>query len=220
MVTAAKQNAIFPGQRIRLVIEAMDGERVHTTVIDDVQGDEVRVQTPIEKRELVHLRMGTRLKAFVRVGRDAYAFETTVNGSIAGRVHLTRLAAPQSIQKIEQRSFYRLQRSMVPVKTEVWAADGTTRDFKATVMDISGGGIAFNSTDTVPVGQRVRMVLGLQPFGQIDVFVRVLARDEPASGQTNYRYHCQFIDLQEADRERVIRFVFQNQRWQIQQAGG
>ncbi len=50
MVTAAMQNAIFPGQRIRLVIEAMDGERVHTTVIDDVQGDEVRVQTPIEKR--------------------------------------------------------------------------------------------------------------------------------------------------------------------------
>lgn len=220
MVTAAKQNAIFPGQRIRLVIEAMDGERVHTTVIDDVGADEVRVQTPIEKREIVHLRMGTRLKAFVRVGRDAYVFETTVNGSITGRVHLTRLAAPQSIQKIEQRSFYRLQRSMVPVKTEAWSNEGSTRDFKATIMDISGGGIAFNSADTVPVGQRVRMVLSLQPFGQIDVFVRILGRDEPGPGQTNFRYHCQFVDLPDADRERVIRFVFQHQRWQIQQAAG
>jgi len=218
LVTAAKPNAIFPGQRVRLVIEAMDGERVHNTVIDDVQDGEVRVQTPIEKRELVQLRIGTQLKAFVRVGRDAFVFETTVAGTIPGRIHLTRLAAPQALTKVEQRRFYRLERSMAPVKTEVLSSDGSVRDIKGTVMDISGGGVAFNSTDTVPVGQRVRMVLALQPFGEVEVSVRVLARDEPAPGQKNYRYHCQFVDLPEADRERVVKYVFQHQRWQIQQA--
>jgi c-di-GMP-binding flagellar brake protein YcgR len=196
-----------------MVHEAMDGEHTYSTLIDDVQPDSITVQTPTIRRELVRVPVGTPVKVYLREGAAAFVFETEILGHSTGATPQTRLAAPANVQRIEQRRHYRLQITLAPSSADVVPIEGEdeARAIRAVITDISGGGVGFISPRRVEAGRHVRFVIPLPPRSDLNAEVRLIGFEEPEYGRFNYRYHAEFVNLSEGERDRIIRFVFRQQ---------
>ena len=89
--------------------------------------------------------------------------------------------------------------------------DGSVR------CDMSGGGIRFESATAPVVGQPMQLQMYLRDLPPTVIkclgeVVRVEDNVEPRWGNHPYRVSVKFTDIVEADRERIIRYVFGIQR--------
>ncbi len=190
----------------------MDGDRTYSTVIDDVQQAFITVQTPTIRREIVRMPVGTTLRAYVREGAVAFVFETEVLGHVDSAAPSMLLAAPTRVQRIEQRRHYRLQITLDAASAEVLPREGEPpKAIRAVISDLSGGGVGFLSQRRIEAGRHVQFVIPLPEQGDLIGEVRVIGFEEPEDGRVNYRYHGEFVNLTDAERERIVRFVFRQQ---------
>jgi len=95
--------------------------------------------------------------------------------------------------------------------------DSLKNDFplETEVTELSGGGLrCFAPDEGLSVGQAIEMVIFLSqlPMSVAGV-VGVVRRIEQVEGQTVYG--VEFTNLRESDREKIVHFVFQEQREQI-----
>lgn len=96
---------------------------------------------------------------------------------------------------------------------------GDGKRIRTTTVDISEGGISFNSRTPRNLGDyldlRLAIVgarLGLRTFGKV-----VQCIEKTHDGTTYHRLGAEFVMMQEYDRRQVARFIMDRQRERIQQ---
>lgn len=187
--------------------------REYHTLIEDLGPDSVTVLAPMEGRRYQPLAVGQPVAVHFREDGKGYLFDAAVLRTYQNPQPVVELAAPRTVYPYERREYYRLMTRLTP-RSAIYldAQGGEVRPVPAVVLDISGGGLQFASPNPLPPGAQVRFELPLdEAEPPLTALARVLNVREPEEGRELYRFNARFEDLTARERERIVRYVFQQQ---------
>jgi c-di-GMP-binding flagellar brake protein YcgR len=194
----------------------------YATKIEQVKGDYLTVTTPMRAREYVKLDHGQKILLSVVRRNNPYFFDTFVVGTEwSDGQQLTQLRRPPENAGIQLRQHVRV--AVVITDAQFWweAAGGKFGPtMPGQVLDISAGGFLALTRDGLPEGLILARFTLSRQAGHLMSLARVLKDYERVSdvGVRSHRSHCQFVDMADKDRERLVKFVFQRER-ELRQKG-
>lgn len=215
--------AVFEaGQAAEIELNGMAEK--YPTRIEEVRGDYLLIATPMKQREYVSMESGKKVLLSVVRRNNPYFYDTTVVGTewVEGQ-QLTQVRRPADNAGVSLRQHVRV--NVTITDAQFWVEDPDTQKFgpivPGQVVDISAGGVQLITKSGLPVGANVLMRATLsRQAGTLMANVNVLRNYERVSdvGVKTFRSHCQFHDLPEKEREKLIKFVFQRER-ELRQKG-
>ncbi|EGW36764.1 flagellar brake protein [Desulfosporosinus sp. OT] len=202
---------LLPGLLVELVVLEGEYEGKYRTRIEEVGDRLLSVGAPFEHGEVVPLREGTKVKLIFWDEVSAYSFVAKIMQRIAAPIHMFVLELPDSILKVQRRSYVRVP-ALYPITFQTVTKEGLSDTYKGTMLDLSGGGMRFLTEECLDNRAILYAQVGL-PNGDLLTPIRV-CRAEKVEDSKPQRYciSTEFHEILERDRDRVIRCVFDIQR--------
>ena len=200
---------LLPGVSVELSV--LEGEYTgnYRTRVEEVGERLLAVGALFDRGEVLPLREGTKVKLTFWDEVAAYSFEAKIMQRIAVPVSLFVLELPDSISKVQRRSFVRVP-AFYPIEFRTVTREGLSDLNKGIMLDLSGGGMRFSTKVHVENKSLLYVQLTL-PIGEIQSPVRV-CRAEQLEDDKRYNVSVQFHEISERERDRIIRCVFDIQR--------
>ena len=200
---------LLPGVSVELSV--LEGEYTgsYRTRVEEVGERLLAVGALFDRGEVLPLREGTTVKLTFWDEVAAYSFEAKIMQRIAVPVSLFVLELPDSISKVQRRSFVRVP-AFYAIEFRTVTREGLSDLNKGTMLDLSGGGMRFSTKVRVENKSLLYVQLTL-PIGEIQSPVRVCRAEQLEDGK-RYNVSVQFHDISERERDRIIRCVFDIQR--------
>jgi hypothetical protein len=88
---------------------------------------------------------------------------------------------------------------------------GSVEIARLTNVDISAGGVGFNTPRQFQAENVLALKLILPPFSMIETTARIIRVTAAEKGETGYRVACQFIELAGDDQELLNRHILHDQ---------
>ncbi len=197
--------------------------------IQDINEEGILIALPTDERGIpVLIRNGEVIEVSLIAGLGRIGFLTKVDRPIKEPLPMLKLHPPTNIFKVELRKYYRVPVHLpfrAFVATEVFDSDMNSRWVKnfalppeeakvtGTVLDISGGGIYAVTKKDLEKGDVLLVELSVSgEFELRDVAARVVRKTMANPERKLLGYGMEFINIDEKDREKVIRYVFKRQR--------
>jgi c-di-GMP-binding flagellar brake protein YcgR len=147
-----------------------------------------------------------------------------------------------SLERIQRRQYYRLEcvldieyRQVTQLEMEIidtlarekLVNDGDKAEaqrvlsqlsntwLNASITDLSGGGARFNSYEPLNPGDKVKIKLNFVTGGELKKLLlgaNVIASEKLLNHTEKYEHRVAFTDIGKADREDLIKFVFEQER--------
>jgi len=214
---------IKTGNRVEISFEDTtnpDKRRKLSTLVEAVLMNKNQVSVlmpmagPAEKKVKVRLPVGSGYELQFFTDLSIYRFDgAVVEHLILNGEHLTILRLNSAGEKVQLRDFFR-HNSAIQFRfnlvddqlgdiDEIEMHQGVTRD-------LSGGGMSFLSDVLLKDGIEIyaNFVLGGE---YITLLGKVLGRSEMPSGAYKYQYRTMFLAVPEAEQEKIIKFIHNQQ---------
>jgi len=202
---------IVPGLVVELIVPEGEYEGKYRTRIEDVGERIILVGSPFINGDIIPLRIGTKLKLIFWDELSAYSFSTKIKQRIAEPIHMFVLTMPDSILRVQRRNFVRVT-AIKPITFQTVTSEGLSDSIKGTTLDLSGGGLRFLTEQLVEDKSILNVQLAL-PKGDMQIPVLVCRSDKiEDSKPQRYCVSTEFYEIQERDRDQIIRYIFQIQR--------
>lgn len=98
-------------------------------------------------------------------------------------------------------------------------ADKNSMAAYAVVRDISGGGLRFISNNYLKRGERIQTFIDLK-IANIPTIAEVISTESINNEFYKYEHRAKFIVILEKDREKIIRYIFDEQRRILRKENG
>lgn len=207
------------GSRVEISLEK-NGETVktYTSLVEDIYGNnKVLIYMPISYGKLVKLPVN-EIYTFVFI-TDKRMFK--YNGKITKYININKfnfmiIELLSEGEKIQRREFFRFN-CMLPLKfqkleqEETIDSDKDTTLLKGIIKDIGGGGIRFLSDESLKEGDKIKCLIKLKD-DYIIVLGKLLYKEKFPRSVYVYQYRIKFINIKQEDQEKIIRFIFEEQR--------
>lgn len=187
------------------------------TTIMDVDELKMTLKVIEEEGEFPEIKKGNKvLLSLTRPGDAEYHFPTEILDAGRGTVKLFSVKHCRSVERNQLRNDVRMDVNFPVryriIRTKEGELDKTQRD--AQMIDVSGGGMSLKSAFTATADDVVSLNFNLGSSAFRGVASRVLRVIETKSkdGQVSYKYHVQFVNLEEHNKEKIIRYIFEKQR--------
>jgi len=200
---------LFLGLAVELAVLEGDYQGKYMTRIEEIGERILTVGAPINQREVVPLREGTKVKLTFWDEAAAYSFEGKIMQRIAVPIPMFILELPESVAKVQRRNYVRVP-ALYPVLFQSVTKEGLSDLQKGTLLDLSGGGMRFLTKERVENNALLYVHFTL-PKGEIKTPVRV-CRSEKLEDSKHYTVSVEFHEILERERDQIIRCVFDIQR--------
>ncbi|MHB1404968.1 MAG: flagellar brake protein [Desulfitobacteriaceae bacterium] len=200
---------LFPGQAIELNIPEGDFKGKYRTRVDEVGEKLLSVVAPYIQGQVIPLREGTVVEVNFWDDISAYSFDAKIMQRIAVPIPVFVLELPESTRKVQRRNFVRVP-AYYPLSFRAVTREGLSDSQKGLMLDLSGGGMRFQTKEKVEKSSLLYAELEL-PNGKIMTPVRVCRADK-AEDAKGYDVSAEFYEISERERDRIIRCVFDIQR--------
>jgi c-di-GMP-binding flagellar brake protein YcgR len=193
-------------QRVIVRTDAVESELVSR--VEDVTPTRILIAIPSDGTYTHDLPAGTHVELQWIAKRGLGLASGTVAGRQISSVPCLQIDLHDA-QVVQRRDDVRVE---VNVDVNVWPDDEDAPPTSATSLDVSGGGMRLRIAGEWPIGSVVHVRIGIpdeQPVEAAGRIVRVIEDEE--NGPT---YGVHFDDIEDGDRERLIRFVFARMRGQ------
>lgn len=188
----------------------------------DAADGRVAVAWPMARRELVPLEPGQMVVLAASNPDDAlYSAEMYVEHTLAEEPPRVLLRPDAAWQRVQRRQDVRMPVLIRPTVAQR-QVDGRPQPIHATIVNLSAGGLMLRSEHTLRVADLVDLTFGLSSGGG-ELHVRVdVRRVEHLQRGTHQLWEagCQFLASSAADRDRIVRFIFAQQRVQARRQRG
>lgn len=217
---------IETGTRLELEPEYYTGgvkKPIYVSSFEQAEGrDTALIAAPISEGRLVPLEKGSTYNiCFLnKEGKllNLYKFRAVVRERmVIDNLHLLLIEKRGEIVKIQRRSFFRLD-CYVDVRYRVVRSfgDGDDSDspFRKTITsDLSGGGIRLLLDERLEPGTYLECELLTEGDRKIRFYGKVVRFEYTGTGG-KYRYAAgvAYVDIDEREREEVIKYIFKEQR--------
>ncbi len=212
-------------------------------LIDLIDKDVVHIATPIMNSALIVLNIGESYNLCFYTVKGLYQCSCLVlsnhkdNNTVIAAVRIT-----SNLEKLQRRQYYRLE-CVLDIKYHVITneeemlikmihADEFQNDRKreeclkllekseniwlsATVIDISGGGIRFNSSSLLNQGDKLKIKVELllaNALKKIELDAIIVSSGRIINRSDMYEHRAEFKDISKRDREDLIKFIFEQER--------
>lgn len=203
------------GDRIELSKLDYKEERSYPSQILDITDEKTFIVSgPIYKNELVliHKNEKIRLSQIVE-NKGRYAFDAKVLRREYKNIYKLELQKVSNIKKYQQRKYYRLDISIPVIKEFIINKDKEevilTESCKT--KDISGSGLKLYSNFEHNIGDIIKCKFNIEDY-PLDIKGKILRIEEIDTFDFKYSLGINFIELKEDNRDRIIKFIFLNER--------
>lgn len=202
----------IPGMRVQIQTIARRTVQTHTATIQDVYDGAVDIAVPPEALRDFWRVPGQAVVAYLNHAGKRYIFDTDVVDVAETPCPLVRVRSPQLVFPFDERTSYRLRKVIEPRAALLLdPAQPAPRPVSLAVLDLSAGGLQAVIQEPAAPGNLLQIDLPLPPYGVVRTYAEVLRVRRPEAPGQPYRLHAQFVNLAEPDRQRIIRFVFEEQ---------
>ncbi|MCC7495228.1 MAG: flagellar brake domain-containing protein [Fimbriimonadaceae bacterium] len=205
-----------PLQRISLEVVDEQPPMRYPSRIEGVFGDYLTLAAPLRQGVPVPLHDGTSLRVTLFHAGGAHGFETQVIGREPGRVPLLRVSRPRRMEAIQRRQYFR---EPAVVRTLCGNSGEDGHEITGVTRNLGGGGLCIRTKDL-----RALHRLLAERNRDDPLWVEIGLPDRPLRAVVNLAW-CQiddhetsadlafeFLDLPNAERERLIKYLFSLQR--------
>ncbi|MBQ4522718.1 MAG: flagellar brake domain-containing protein [Lachnospiraceae bacterium] len=186
---------------------------------------EMKIAMPIQGGKIIPLSVGESLMACFYSNLGAI-YECRINITDRykdGNIFILEIEIVSQLKKVQRRNFYRyscmlaMQYIVLPEDAdEAEAMEQSNPEVwkQAVAMDISGGGIRIASKIKEEEGAYIEIKLPLVNGKEHTVLYTKakIIRALPSSQSGVYELRAEFVDILEADREEIIKYIFDMER--------
>ncbi|MGE5615190.1 MAG: flagellar brake protein [Bacillota bacterium] len=208
----------------KLEIEIFDqfGDKAEPTLVSQVEwieGDNTAViAAPIVRGNVISIPADTVINVyFVGMERgtyNLYKFNAEVRGmDISNNLYVLRIETRSMIERVQRRRYFRLD-CYVEVRYKLVESLDDNSDYKKTIAkNLSGGGICMKINEKIKPGSILACEMSFESNKEVRFYGKVV-RFEETGNESRYRYEAgvAYIDIDERDREAIIRYIFNEQR--------
>ncbi len=203
------------GDRIKLIKIGIKGDSSYSSQVLDIIGQErFIVSGPIYRNGLVMMHKNEKIKvSYIVEEKGRYAFNARILGREINNIYKLEIQKISDIRRYQQRKYYRLSISL-PVTKLFSVKKGNAEEIlieDCRTKDISGSGMRLYSNFKHNTGDIIRCKFKIQNH-PIDVKGKVLRVDKIDTFDFNYSLGIEFMDLDERDRDKIIKFIFLKER--------
>ncbi|MGE4271331.1 MAG: flagellar brake protein [Desulfitobacterium sp.] len=200
---------LSPGLAVELVVSEGEYKGNYRTHIDEVGKTRLSVYAPQHQGLIVPLHERTPVEVTFWDDVASYSFHTMVIQRIAVPISIFILEMPKAIKRIQRRNYVRVA-AHYPLTYQVVEREGLSDVKNGIMLDLSGGGMRFQSKEKLDIGTILYANLELPscPIGTPGRVCRVV----PIEDTKNFSISVDFYQISDRDRDRIIRCVFDIQR--------
>ena len=228
---------IFPGDKLEMkstqevvLPDGMEGTKLYKSTVYDVLDDgKIEIVMPMEHGKLVLLPVeGEYEVCFFSNGAMYRADVRIVDRQKINTTYVLIAELISNLHKFQRREYYRfscvLEMGARNLEEEELLALENNREKplqpglplkKCVIVDISGGGLRFISTEKYEVGSLIfctyQLLLGGEPK-PFEVLGKVLAVKEMSNRKGSYEHRLQYHNLDVHTREMIIKYIFEEER--------
>lgn len=202
------------GDKIQMhYIDAVGFLNKYVSKVVDIQ-DSGFIDTliPIQKKRDIYLKEGAVLKLKAVKEEAIYEFKVVVYEKLFGRIPLLRLKVISDVNKIQRRSFYRL-RIMRDIEVRL-VEDINNKKFgeplMCTLLDISSGGLLFSCRKEFKEKDMLEFTLDLRS-SKLTV-IGIILRRTVSEEKPYYSYGVKYVNLSAFDKDRITKYIYEEQR--------
>lgn len=209
-----------PKFKVNNKIEIISDEGVFISDIQDVHGSYLAISIPIKEFQYLLLKLNEMIQVIYNDGTNIYKFNSAViKRDNTNNIPLIWISIPKKFEKIQRRRFVRVP----TLKTTKCAV--ISRDFKlnkaslsnlkfedGTILDLSGSGSKLSTKLYAVKGDIIALIV---PLGKTSIIVKGEIKRVDLGPSDERIYGVNFIDLTNAEREKIISVVFKTMRKQM-----
>lgn len=210
------KSAITLGDKIELTkkIEMVEAETFYSMVYEIVDDKHMLIQAPIEAGKIIPLELDVIYYACIYTNRGLFRGEVEVTNRLKDdNLHYLELTLITPMKKYQRRQYYRMNciLSFKYQDDEVEEGNWDT----GTLLDISGGGIRFSTSSAMKLNQKIRCHLELRLNDytiEVDTEGVILQSKPVEPDKIHFQNRILFEELSLEDREKIIKFIFEEER--------
>lgn len=214
--------------------------------LDFLENDKAKIAMPMENLKVIPLTVGD--KYFLSIHTTSGLFQCQceiVDRYKEGNVYILVVQFMSALEKCQRRQFYRLESIidsryrvfsdeeetlLIKLKNNAFASEAARKAcenalekvknswYDATITNISGGGVRFNSKQEIPKEGKIYMNIPIQLNGE-ELMMELKARivtTAPVFNRTGlYETRVEFVEIPLDDREDIVKYVFEQERRKI-----
>ncbi|MDR3120327.1 MAG: flagellar brake protein [Clostridiales bacterium] len=182
-----------------------------------ISGEAAYLAIPILEGVVYAIRVGWKIAVYMQNGNDIYRFfgRVTERAQIDGR-SLMRVERTSEIDVAQRRQFYRFQCD-IPFRYRLVSKDkkSAREPFsKGMTVDLSGSGLRFNVNDPIEKERLIECEFTIENrlIFIVGKVMRCMRKSEGESAASVYEVGLIFSEIEERDRDLIIRFIFDEER--------
>ena len=209
---------IQTGNRVEITLEGSSGKKVtYTSLVEENYNDgRLLLYIPMMYGKIIKLPVDEEYSF-------SFVTETGIlkyNAIIKEYVYLDDfnfmvVEVKDELEKVQRREFFRFD-CVLPLKFIKLSDDLTEESnegfFEGTVKDLGEGGIRFLSNEELKIGDKVKFLITLN-YKCAVASGEIMHKQEYPKSNFKYQYRTQFFDLNAEEREKIIDYIFFEQRF-------
>ncbi len=211
-------------------------------LLDMVDDTHICISVPIDDGHMVPLEIGGRFDTRFITANGVYACKTeVVNRFKKNNFFYIGMKLVSQLAKDQRRQYYRLEKVrpleyhklseeertiLVMLAANKFDSDVERRNLlirlktvepeqvEGVMANISGGGMKFNSEHTLAKGDfiRISLLLDDSDAANLDLFAKVIFSSDVPNKQHLYEHRVEFINMPREVREKIVKYVFVEER--------
>jgi c-di-GMP-binding flagellar brake protein YcgR len=206
-------------QPIEIEIREPGYEGVYRSRVEGISGESLTLAAPYRNSEVIHLPRGTEVTVSYFDQVAVYFVECLVLSYNLGHVPTVVLGSPINTKRVQRRNFVRLD-TRIPMRYMVLDDNmqPLSEEFTATTVDISGGGLMFTTGSPIEQGNTLEIRVCFDDGTTLTAIGKAVRVIDNVSGQDKKSVGVEFSLIEERERDKIIRFIFNQQR-ELRQRG-
>ncbi|MDO4303088.1 MAG: flagellar brake domain-containing protein [Bacillota bacterium] len=227
---------VVPGNKIEIqsverakYIDDTEKKKVYQTQVYDILSeDRLEIYMPIEKSKLILLPVNAEYDLYFYTPSGLYqCFANVIDRYKTDNQFILLMELTSNLRKFQRREYYRLSCALEmnsrPLEKEEIEAVEKKGNYlvpglplkRSVIVDISGGGIRFVGNYAYEPDSLVYCKYNLVIDGNSKEYTlvsKVLTVRELEDRRGIYEHRAQYINIDTAEREEIIRFIFEEER--------
>lgn len=201
----------------------------NSTVLDVLSEDTMEITMPMEQTKLILLPVDSEYDLVIYGETGLYqCFARIIDRYKSNNVYVLVVGLTSNLRKYQRREYYRFCCALEMCsrnleEEEIQALENKVPYMlqpglplkRSIIVDISGGGLRFMSTQMYEPGSLIYCRYHLITEGErklYEVVGKVLAVKELGNRPGTYEHRVQYYNLDYVTREKIIKFIFEEER--------
>lgn len=188
--------------------------RYISQILDIIDDNIYIISGPIQKSALIPFHVGSLIEiTYFREDKGRFVFKAKIIEREYKNIYKLKIEKISCITKLQERNYYRLSVNLDIQKIYNLKLDGNNEEVteRCIAKDISGGGIRVFCNLKHSVGDKVKLNISTTDFC-ITALGMVIRIQEIENDNFKFSLGIKFTEIEDEDRERLIKYIFEQQR--------